>query len=60
MSQRPDRPIWVSQEITKGSSMHQNRMKQRVNVLQLVNNTAQTQIHYTTLGDLKEGYGQRF
>lgn len=60
MSQRPDSPIWVRQEITKGSTMDQKRMKQRVNVLRLVNNTAQTQIQYTMLGDLKEGYGQRF
>lgn len=32
------------------------RMKQRVSVLQLVNNTTQTQTHYTMLGDLKDGY----
>lgn len=50
MSQRADRPIWVSQEITKGSTMDEKRMKQRVNVWQLINNTAQTQIHPTMLG----------
>lgn len=36
------------------------RMKQRVNVLQLVNNTVQTQIHFTMLEKLEKGYSQWF
>lgn len=35
-------------------------MRQRVNVLQLVNNIAQTHIHYIMLWNLEKGYRQKF
>lgn len=62
MSQRLDRPIQGSQETMKGPTIDKKKkeMRQRVNILQLVNNIAQTHIHYIMLWNLEKGYRQKF